>query len=54
VSTPDYTARVNAPSMIRFVPEIRLATGLARKTTPAATYCGVPILPVGFKDIAVL
>ena len=49
-----YTALVNAPSMIRLVPEMRLATGLARNTTPAATSCAVPMRPVGFSDIAVL
>jgi hypothetical protein len=49
-----YTALVNAPSMMRLVPEIRLATGLARNTTPAATSCAVPMRPVGFNDIAVL
>src|SRR6266700_5489969 len=42
-----YTALVSAPSMIRLVPDTRLATGLARKTTPAATSCAVPIRPVG-------
>ena len=51
---PHYTALVRAPSMIRLVPEMRLATGLARNTTPAATSSAVPIRPVGFSDIAVL
>src|SRR4051795_8493379 len=50
----DYTAFVSAPSMMRLVPEIRLAIGLATKTTPAATSWGVPMRPVGFNDIAVL
>ena len=49
-----HTALVSAPSIMRFVPEIRLASGLARNTTPAATSSAVPIRPVGFKDIAVL
>ena len=47
-----YTALVSAPSITRLVPEMRLATGLARNTTPAATSCGVPIRPVGLSDIA--
>jgi len=42
-----YTATVKAPSIIRLVPEILLAIGLQRKTTPFATSMGVPNLPVG-------
>src|SRR5262245_14787479 len=48
----DYTALVSAPSMMRLVPDTRLATGLARNTTPAATSCAVPIRPVGLSAIA--
>lgn len=44
----------SAPLMMRFVPDTRLATGLARNTTPAATSLAVPIRPVGLSDIAVL
>jgi hypothetical protein len=49
-----HTAFVSAPSMMRFVPEMRLASGLARNTTPAVTSSAVPMRLVGFKDIAVL
>ena len=42
-----YTATVNAPSITRLVPEMRLATGLEINTTPLATSAGVPNLPVG-------
>src|SRR6202012_6091117 len=41
------TRWVSAPSMMRLVPVIKLARGLARKTTALATSCGVPIRPVG-------
>ena len=40
-------ATVRAPSITRLVPEMRLAIGLDRKTTPCATSAGVPNLPVG-------
>src|SRR5262249_20420612 len=43
------TRWVSAPSMIRLVPVIKLARGLARKTTALATSCGVPMRPVGLR-----
>ena len=39
---------------MRLVPEMRLATGLARNTTPAATSCAVPIRPVGLSAMTKL
>src|SRR5690606_20596439 len=41
------TATVSAPSITRLAPEMRLAAGLARNTTPLATSCGVPKRCVG-------
>ena len=41
------TATVSAPSITRLVPEILLASGLQRNTTPLATSSAVPNLPVG-------
>ena len=35
--------------MIRFVPVMKLARGLARKTTALATSSGVPMRPVGLR-----
>ena len=47
------TPRVSAPSTTRLVPLTRLAAGLARKTTGAATSSGVPMWPVGFRPTAI-
>jgi hypothetical protein len=48
------TPRVSAPSTTRFVPVMKLAAGLARKTTPRAISSGLPIRPVGFSASACL
>ena len=47
------TALVSAPSMMRLVPQMPLATGPARCTMPGAIFCAVPIRPVRLSDIAV-
>src|SRR5215469_5794600 len=48
-SIQNCTRWVRAPSMIRLVPVIKPARGLARKTTAFATSSGVPIRPVGLR-----
>jgi len=47
------TRWVKAPSTIKLVPETKLARGLARKTTAFATSSGVPMRPIGLRDIIV-
>src|SRR6266550_3915995 len=44
----NWTRWVSAPSMMRLVPVIKLARGLARNTTALATSSGVPMRPIGF------
>src|SRR5258708_2858906 len=54
VGPQNWTRWVNAPSTIRLVPVIKLARGLARKTTAFATSSAVPIRPIGLRDRIVL
>src|SRR5687768_12726524 len=48
-----WTPFVNAPSITRLVPLVKLDAGLAKNTTPRAISSGLAMRPIGFSLIAV-